>query len=73
MSSLRGDVYAEGQVNFVKVIPLDGSVNFCEKFVVRGREFDISLNHDSPVSQMNDVLLYARGNHVPSSYRDRVL
>ena len=42
------NVKAEGRVCFVKrlqrsptgkLIPLDGSVIFCEKFVVRGREF----------------------------------
>ena len=42
------NVYAEGQLSFVKclqrpptryLIPLDGCVNFGEKFVVRGREF----------------------------------
>ena len=41
-------VQAEDPVSFVKrrqrsptgqLIPLDGSVTFCEKFVVRGREF----------------------------------
>ena len=42
------NVQAEGPVSFVKrwqrsltgkLIPLDGSITFCEKFVVRGREF----------------------------------
>ena len=42
------NVKAEGPVSFVKrrqrsqtgqLIPLDGSVTLCEKFVVRGREF----------------------------------
>ena len=42
------DVYAEGPVRFMKhlqrspseqLIPSDCSVNFCEMFVVRGREF----------------------------------
>ena len=31
------------QMSPTGVIPLDGSVNFCEKPVVRGRDFDISL------------------------------
>ena len=42
------NVKAEGKVSFVKLlqrsptrylIPLDGCVSFCVKFVVRGREF----------------------------------
>ena len=42
------NVKAEGSVSFVKclkrsstglLIPLDGSITFCEKFVVKGREF----------------------------------
>ena len=41
------NVWAQGPVSFVKrrqrslgtLIPLDGSVTFCEKFVVRGRTF----------------------------------